>query len=177
MRAFYKRFSVITGFGVLLAVLIVNSVVIRRQLSVQVENQAWVSHTRQVLFQLTTVGLLLSDAETGHRGFLYTGDSQYLAPYDLATQQVDSAIHNVAELTVDNPRQQARILQLRTLAQLKLKELASTISLYRSGDPEAARALVSTNTGLQTMERIRALIAHMQQEEESLDTIRTAAYH
>ena len=176
MRAFYKRFSVITGFGVLLAVLMVNSVVIRRQLQVQVENQAWVSHTKQVLFQLTEVELLLTDAETGQRGFLYTGNPQYLAPYDVATRQVDGEIQKIAELTADNPRQQARIPQLRSLAQQKLKELAGTISLYRSGDADAAHALVLTNSGLQTMGRFRALIAQMQQEEESLYAIRTAAY-
>ena len=176
MRAIYKRFSVITGFGVLLAVLLVNSAVIRRQLAVQVENQGWVSHTKQVLFQLTTVELLLTDAETGQRGFLYTGDPQYLAPYELADKQVDGAVQKVADLTADNPRQQARILQLRSLTQQKLKELAAAISLYRSGDPEAARTLVLTNAGLRTMESIRALIAQMQQQEESLYAIRAAAY-
>ncbi len=176
MRAFYKRFSVITGFGLLLAVLIVNGLVIRRQLKVEVDNQVWVSHTQQVLLQLELVQSLLTDAETGQRGYLYTGESSYLAPYDRAIGQVDAAIQKVAELTADNPRQQARIPQLSSLARQKLKELAGTISLYRSGNPDAAHALVLTNRGLRTMDRVRALIGEMQQEEISLEAIRTAAY-
>ncbi len=176
MRAFYKRFSVITGFGLLLAILIVNSIVIRRQLSVQVENQRWVSHTQEVLLQLGRVESMVTDAENGQRGFLYTGDPQYLAPYDRATGQVDGEIQTIADLTADNPRQQDRIPQLRALAQQKLNELAKTISLYRAGNADAARALVMTNTGLHTMEQFRALIAEMRQEERSLDAVRTAVY-
>jgi PAS domain S-box-containing protein len=176
MRAFYKRFSVVTGFGILLAVLIVNGLVIRRQLNVQVEDQVWVAHTKQVLLQLRLIESLLTDSETGQRGYLYTGNPEYLAPYNLATQQVDTNIQKLAELTGDNPRQQARIPQLRSLSQQKLKELAETISLYRAGNPYAARALVLTDSGARTMERIRELIEEMQQEETSLDGIRIAAY-
>ncbi len=176
MRAFYKRFSVITGFGVLLAILIVNSIVIRRQLGVQVENQRWVSHTQEVLLQLGRVESMVTDAETAQRGFLYTGIQQYLAPYDRATGQVAGEIQKIADLTADNPRQQERIPQLRALAQQKLNELAGTISLYRAGNADGARQLVLTNSGLHTMEQIRALIAEMRQDERSLDTLRTGAY-
>ena len=74
MQTFYKRFSVITGFLLLLVLLAANALVMRRQLGIQLQRQDWVSHTRQVLFQLTSIESLVEDAETGQRGFLYTGD-------------------------------------------------------------------------------------------------------
>jgi len=176
MRTFYKRFSVITGFGLLLAILVINTFVIRRQLTVQVGNQAWAAHAKQVLLQTQLVESLLVDAETGQRGYLYTGEPAYLEPYSRAITQIDGEIQKLAELTTDNPRQQAKIAELRTLAQAKLQELAETLARDRTGDHTGARALVLSNRGLHTMDNIRALIAQMQHEEDSLDALRMQAY-
>jgi PAS domain S-box-containing protein len=176
MQPFYKRFSVITGFLALLLLLAVDGVIIRRQLAVQVDNQSWVGHTQEVLLQLSNTESLLKDAETGQRGFLYTGEAQYLAPYELAIKQVYPAIDRLAELTIDNPREQRRIPELRNLAQRKLGELAKTIELYRSGDTDAARALVLTDRGLLTMEEIRSVISEMQQDETELRAARNETY-
>ncbi len=70
MRLIYKRFSVITGFAILLAVLVINTAVTRRQIAIQDSNQGWVEHTQRVLLEITTVESLLKDAVTGQRGFV-----------------------------------------------------------------------------------------------------------
>jgi PAS domain S-box-containing protein len=176
MRAIYKRFSVIGGFLILLIVLVVNTLITRREVGAQVEEHDWVVHTGQVAFQVRQIGLLLTDAETGQRGFLYTGDPKYLAPYDLAAQQVDAHIQQLVELTRDNPRQRERIALLRNLAHDKLQELALTISLYRSGQPDEARKVVLSNAGLSMMGDIQSLIGQMLQEESSLLAARTESY-
>jgi len=176
MQPFYKRFSVVTGFAALLLLLLVNGLVIRRQLAIQVENQSWMHHTADVLLQLSTTESLLKDAETGQRGYLYTGEPRYLAPYNAAASQVGSEIEKLGELTVDNPFQQARIPQLRQLANQKLQELASTISLYNSGHQDEARSVVLSDRGLVSMNKIRAVVDEMQQEETALETARKDAY-
>ncbi|HEY1730392.1 MAG TPA: CHASE3 domain-containing protein [Terriglobales bacterium] len=176
MQPFYKRFSVITGFAALLLLLLANGLVIRQQLATQVENQSWVRHTAEVLLQLSDTESLLKDAETGQRGYLYTGDPQYLTPYTLAVSQIDKEIDKLAELTGDNPAEQARIAQLRLLANKKLQELSATLALYQSGHPDEAHAGVLTNQGLLTMVNIRALVDAMQAEETSLDATRIEAY-
>ena len=176
MQTRFQRFSVIGGFVMLLAILVADAYITKRQLDQQIETGLWVSHSRQVQLQLSEVESLLKDAETGQRGFLYTGEEQYLDPYKLALTQIGSHINALAELTSDNPRQQSAITDLRTLVQSKLGELASTIALYRSGKQDAARKLVLSDAGLQTMNQIRALIAGMEGEERSLETRRDAAY-
>jgi PAS domain S-box-containing protein len=176
MQNFQRRFSVITGFVLLLVVLIANAFITRRQLGIQIADQEWTAHSRVVLYELAQTESLLKDAETGQRGFLYTGDSKYLAPYSLAAGQVDSHIDNLAQLTADNPKQQVRIPVLRNLAHAKLAELAQTISLYRAGKPEEAKALVVSDAGLLAMNDIRQLVAEMEQEENSLESARSEAY-
>lgn len=176
MQTRLKRFSVIGGFVILLAILVADAYITKRQLDQQIDTGLWVTHTRQVQLQLSEVESLLKDAETGQRGFLYTGEEQYLDPYKLALTQMDSHINSLAQLTSDNPRQQTAVIDLRALVQAKLGELASTIGLYRSGQQDEARKLVLSDAGLLMMNKIRALIVRMDGEESSLATRRDAAY-
>jgi PAS domain S-box-containing protein len=176
MQTRFKRFSVIGGFVILLAILIADAYVTKRQLDQQIETGLWVTHTRQVQLQISEVQSLLKDAETGQRGFLYTGEEQYLAPYNQVVTEIDLHVNALAELTSDNPRQQSAIGDLRVLVRNKLDELASTIALYRSGKQNEARQLVLSDAGLLTMNKIRAVIAGMEGEEDALEAKRSAAY-
>lgn len=168
MKLAYKCFSIILGFAALLTVLVINTAITRRQLAVQNSNQDWVRHTQEVLLELSTVESLLKDAETGQRGFLYTGESQYLAPYDAAVSALDSHLDSLAALTADNPTQKIRISSLRSLSHRKLDELKQTISIYRGGDRNQARALVLAGEGRLTMDSIRDLSEQLRRNENSL---------
>lgn len=176
MRAFIQRFSVITGFSILGALLLLNAFITRRQVQIQVQNAASLEHTHQVLFQLEQTQTLLTDAETGQRGYLYTGDPKYLAPYNRAIEEVDVEIDQIATLTADNPVQVRGVARLRVLAEEKLGELARTIALNQAGKPAEARSIVLSDRGLQVMDSIRTLIDSMGQEETRLDAVRAAAY-
>jgi len=176
MKTSVKRFSVVIGFLALVVVLAVNALVTRYQVGSQVEAHYWVEHTQQVALQLSEIDSLLTQAESGQRGFLYTGNEQYLGSYNRASVEVESDISRLAELTADNPVQQPRIPQLRELTQHKLAELSETVRLYRVGDLDGAKALVQSDDGLLTMQQIRAVLADMRQEEITLETRRTEAY-
>ena len=176
MRIPYKRIGVFVGFSLLLALLIVNATVTRLRLGVQVGAESWVSHSQQVLFDLDQLELLLVDAETGQRGYLYTGDTKYLAPYQDTISKIDPQIDDLAKLTADNPIQQAMIPELRNRAHAKVEEMAQVIALDQSGKPEAARELVLTSTGLLLMDHIRLVIAQMESEETRLESSRVRAY-
>lgn len=176
MQTRFKRFSVVGGFIILLAVLIADAYITKRQLDEQIETGLWVTHSRQVQLELREVETLLEDLETGQRGFLYTGEEQYLTPYNQSLAQIDSHVNALATLTSDNPTQQSAVTNLRDLVRIKLGELASTIALYRSGQQDEARKLVLSNAGLITMNKIRAVIAGMEGEESVLAAKRAAAY-
>jgi PAS domain S-box-containing protein len=177
MQTGYKRASVIIGFGLLLVLLIANAFITKRQLEIQVESQEWVARTRQVLYELAQTESLLKDAETGQRGFLYTGDPKYLTPYTEAASQLQSHLDALARVTADNPSETARILELRDLVQKKTSELAQTIALYNSGKLDQAKTLVVSDVGLHYMDQIRLLIIQMEGEEQSLDLERSARYN
>jgi len=176
MQTVYKRYSVIAGFALLFFLLVFNAIVTRRNLGVQVENQVGMAHSRQVLYELSETESLLKDAETGQRGFLLTGDSRYLTPYNESVEEVMPQIDALAKVTVDRPSQQARVRQIRNLAQEKLTEMAETIALYNGGRPDLAKDRVLSHAGLGYMDQLRLLIVQMEGEEEALDIQRTNRY-
>jgi PAS domain S-box-containing protein len=176
MNALLQRFGIVTGFSALVILLIVNAAVTRKQVAVLVDNQSWVEQSRQVRFTLSQTELLITDAETGQRGYLFTGESGYLGPYESAATQVLPQIDRLAQLTADNPRQQSHVANLRTLAHQKLDELVQTIALYRSGRSAEAKALVLSGRGLLLMTGIRHELEAMQQEESGLEAVRNNAY-
>lgn len=175
MQILTKRFGILTGFAVMMALLLANALVIRKQLATQLANQTWVVHTRRVQFELLKTESLLQDAEIGQRGYLYTNDLKYLAPYEAATSEVAQHLDLLQRLTVDNPLQQVRIVTLRELTIKKLDELANTVAMARAGRTEAAKTLVISDRGLFLMNDIRKVLGEMQSEEDRLDTERTSA--
>jgi PAS domain S-box-containing protein len=176
MNETFQRYSVVTGFSFLIILLVVNAVITRRQVAKVVDNQSWVEQSRQIRLTLSQTELLITDAETGQRGFLFTDEARYLGPYEAAAGQVDSHINRLDELTRNDPAQRAHLADLRNLAHQKLEELAETIALYRTGKRAQARSLVLSDRGLLIMTGIRHEIEVMEQEETSREGERIAAY-
>jgi len=171
-----RRVKIFTAFALLILLFSANAWIIYRQLRVQIANDVWVSHTQSVLFKLNLTESLLKDAETGQRGFLYTGRESYLVPYDSALMQIDQHLAQLGALVADNPAQSARVSELRRLSGLKLNELTRTINLYKSGHPDHAKAIVLSGAGIDLMGQVRALVDRMIQEENGLSSLRTEKY-
>ncbi len=138
------------------------------------ENNDRIRHSHTVIVSLNDLLSTAQDAETGQRGFLLTGDSRYLAPYEQATSAASARIEEVAALTHDNPVQQGHVVQLRRHVNAKLQELADTIRLRRTSGPLAALAVVTTDRGKVEMDAIRSQLDLMRQEEVRLRQIRLA---
>ncbi len=176
MQTFFRQFSTIGGFTLLVLLLIANALFTARRLNVQVASQGWVAHSRQVLAEVQETQSLLLDAETGQRGYLLTGENRYLEPYDNAVTRIDSHIQNLSRLTADNPREQAKVAQLGSLAHQKLDELQETIALARAGHVDQARAVVLSDRGRLLMNETRQVLESMQGDENRLAAMGNAAY-
>jgi PAS domain S-box-containing protein len=172
----YKRFSMLIGFFVLLILLAANTIITRYLLQIQTEDQRWVSHTQEVLAQVAQIRSLIANAELGQRGFVYTGDPSFLGQYDLAVDQLDSNFQQLAQLTIDNSQEQAKISTLRSLVQARMDLLSTTILTFQSGHPGNARQMVVSERGRLLMARINNLMNETVRDESSLKGFRSAAY-
>ncbi|MBG1272082.1 response regulator [Nostoc sp. WHI] len=125
-------------------------------------------HTYQVISQLEDLNLQLTNAETGQRGYIITGEQRYLEPYNAAVNLVDSKVRELERLTADNPKQQQRLDILQPLIANKLAELQQTIDLRQNQSFEASQKVVLTDQGKRLMSEIRKVILAMENEENVL---------
>ncbi|WP_395710477.1 CHASE3 domain-containing protein [Reyranella sp.] len=141
----------------------------------QTNDQEWVRHTANVQARLSHVLVLLLDSETGERGYLVTGDENYLEPYNRAAPNVISEIESIRKLTGDNPSQQTAIATLRDAVTQRLDELRALIELRRAGQTEQVLARLRTDAGKVAMDRAREIVGQMQAEESRLSEERKSA--
>jgi CHASE3 domain sensor protein len=133
-----------------------------------VESFEWVSHTLENQRELATVEARMSEAESGQRGYLLTGQPGFLAPYTVATSEVRTRLLNLRRLLADNPTQLRRLLMVESLSRAKLAELDSRISLERAGKHDLAVSIVRTNHSDSLMTSIRSGLQAMTAEEASV---------
>ncbi len=132
------------------------------------------THTLSATHDFESLLALLTDAETGQRGFLLTGSEDYLAPYQKAVGEFPQLIDSTrAEFGPADTAQAQRLNTVERLATAKFAELKQTIDMRRAGQTEAALDAVRTNQGRVTMESIRNVLAQMIQEEQKLLVVRT----
>ena len=117
--------------------------------------------TYAVIDQLSELISALKDAETGQRGYLLTGDDTYLEPYRLADASIDDALKQLRDSTADDPVQARRLEQAVPLIQSKMAKLKQTIELRRSQGLDAALKVVTTGQGKAYMDKIRQVVAEM----------------
>jgi signal transduction histidine kinase/CHASE3 domain sensor protein len=108
-----------------------------------------------------------TDAETGERGYIITGQEDYLEPYQSAMQNVSRALGELRRLTADDPVQQRRLGLLDPLLAERLAVLKQGIEVRRQGFL-AAQAVVLNGRGKQLHDRIRGAVAEMEATEHAL---------
>lgn len=126
------------------------------------------THTYQVIGEIEALVSLLKDAETGQRGYIITGDAQYLQPYETAVQTINDEINALRILTADDPIQQERLDEVQALVIQRLAVLEQVIETRQQSGLSAAVRLVQQDQGRQLMQDIRRLIAEMKAEENEL---------
>jgi PAS domain S-box-containing protein len=174
MKPTFDKWLVI-GFGLIVALLLVNAGIVYRQTRSLHRDGYWVAHTHEVLGSLDDLFSTVKDAETGQRGFLITGNEKYLKPYEDAVAVVGAKLERLKRLIEDNELQQARIPRLQELIHAKMDELAQTVALRNGPGFEAAQKVVLTDLGKNRMDEIRSLISAIEQDEQSLLRDRQAA--
>ncbi len=104
---------------------------------------------------------LIQDAETSQRGYLLTGEEEFLKSFrrseSLVSLHFKSLLPDFQSIAVSP----VTVGRLDGLIKVKLEELVQTVELKRSGKSEAALAIVITDRGKQAMEEIRQIMVRI----------------
>jgi methyl-accepting chemotaxis protein len=156
------------GFAVAVLTVLLIGISGHRATTELIETNRWVSHTHEVKRTALACLAALTDAETGQRGFLLTGEERFLEPYRVGKDRVESKLAEVRRLTSDNSAQQQRLTALAPLVSGRLATLARVIELRRQRGIDPVLAGGQLGDGKAEMDQIRALIADIDGSESKL---------
>ncbi|WP_295819176.1 ATP-binding protein [uncultured Deinococcus sp.] len=121
------------------------------------------SQTRLIL--ISAMGADIAGMENGERGFVITGDLDFLEPY--TEGRLKFAAHTYALRDLSPPAQQERLSQVQALVTRWFTEAAEPEIAARRTSPTQATALVSRGSGRDILNQARAALDVMQLEENT----------
>ena len=131
-----------------------------------VASNNWVNHSNEVLHEFEQILVSTLNAETGARGFVITGDSNFLNSLSFANTIAIKHLEKVRELTTDNPNQQRNIDQLEKSIKMRFDNLNKIIAIRKIVPVaiaiEKSRQLVSSGEGKKIQDEIRKIINNSQ---------------
>jgi PAS domain S-box-containing protein len=111
------------------------------------ESDYWVDHTREVISSNQTLLLDVRDAEAAERGYIITGDPDYLTPFNAASQDIPHTLTTLHHLLSDNPSQQQRLQKLEILIRQRVSVLRQGVQQRQSAGFAAAQGVVMAGGG------------------------------
>nr|WP_281416947.1 CHASE3 domain-containing protein [Ancylobacter lacus] len=161
------------AFGlVLIASLATGGVILTAQSTVS-QNVGWTVHTYEVLDRVDRMMAAMVDQETGLRGYLITGKDENLEPLRNGESAFAANWKDAKSLTSDNAIQQKRLDAVREHVEAWQRDVSSyAINLMKAGSTEAAREVEYAGKGKAYFDKIRSLVAELNQAEASLLTVR-----
>jgi len=166
MWTFGRRIA--AGFALSFALLLLIGTVAYRGINSLTGTSYAVAHTHLVLEDISNLLGLLTDAETGQRGFLITGDEAYLEPFADGVAGIPSVVKDLRRLTIDNPNQQKRIDEAEPVIADRLSVLRRIIEIRKTTSGEQAAKVMQQGEGKQLMDNLRRILAQMEREERDL---------
>jgi PAS domain S-box-containing protein len=133
-----------------------------------ITTENWISHTHEVIATLESGLAILTDAETSQRGFLLTGDEQFLQDSQKAQARIVGWTEKIRRLTADNPDEQQRLDKLEPLISQRLAMLNDRIKLRQEQGLQAAASSVATREGKRIMDQIWQDVSKMRDAENEL---------
>jgi methyl-accepting chemotaxis protein len=167
--------KVAAGFGLCLLILLAVAALAWQVADHLTDTTEVLMETRQRGRLLRDLRALLVDAETGQRGFLLTGQEEYLTPYTHAAREVRQQFEVLRKALARDLEQRERLRELEPLLTERLRQLDTGVRARRERGLEGAVQFIQNNVGLRTMEDIRRLLSIMQQAEEEHWTERREA--
>ncbi|WP_395020005.1 methyl-accepting chemotaxis protein [Dongia sp.] len=158
------------SFAVLVVLTAVVSTIIYSQVAFVQKSIGWTTHTYVVLGEIDTMVGAMVNQETGVRGYLVSGDTGFLEPYNNGKKQFDASFEKLKHETSDNAEQQARLDAILKLARTWQTDVAEKeIALMGVADThDAARKLEASGAGKASMDGLRAKANEMKDAESGL---------
>jgi signal transduction histidine kinase len=174
------RWKLLGAFGLVLLLATALNLVALRGVMANEESASLVNDTRTVLDLADQALITLIDMETGVRGFLLTGQEEFLGPYESGRAEYQQRLDDLQRATADRPDQARRWREIEARARAWVEEYAEpAVSLRREVNagtrpPTDAARLSSSGAGKAQLDALRQEFLRATAQEEALLVERNA---
>jgi signal transduction histidine kinase len=123
------------------------------------------------------VNLLVTDADSGLRGYFLSGSDTYLGPLRTADRELDGQFQTLQKLLVDNPSQLKNLAQLQKLVRRRVSLMHEALGVYRDGGLQDIIAIARTQEDQTQMDEIRLQVVVMTGEQNDTLAAGGAAFY
>ncbi len=168
MMKYYNRRNIFVGLSILLAFIIFFVLYSYRNMNKAVIESKTVNATLQSLQALEDLMDDMQDMETGQRGYIISGNKDFLDPYYLALNKLAKDTAAVKSLIRLYPDREEIFTQLMKLVRQK-KEIAETnVKIVDTNGKDAANQKVQSGIGNVVMDSIRSVITLLETEDRAV---------
>ena len=138
------RFRLANQYGLLAAALIFLAIGMGVLLGAQrfISDANRVSHTNEVIATIGAIEAQLRDTESAQRGYVLTGDVNYLAAYVRGRDRLPELVEQLQVMVDDNSNQERRALAWRLEIERRVSQMEATLGNYRVGGIAAAQRAI-----------------------------------
>ena len=128
-----------------------------------------VMHTSEVLQRTDELYSSILERETNIRGFVITGDKEFLTYYSQSNIDAELLLTQLQALTMDNAQQQNNIEELRGLINARVRTFDATISyMQEHGDLEGFLDSTRVNNAIVGYQMVKEVVRHINDVENEL---------
>ncbi|MEY2528710.1 MAG: hypothetical protein QOJ05_800, partial [Verrucomicrobiota bacterium] len=127
------------------------------------------SHTLEVMRLSSVIENDIAALETGHRGYLLTGDASYLEPFERRRELIKHRVEELTQLILDSPRQRKRVMKIQEVVQKWLETVAlPQMNARTNGNAVLSGPAVASSDplGNELINQAREILQLLQNEEQ-----------
>jgi signal transduction histidine kinase len=158
-------------------ILVVNAISLLRDLNDLNAANGRQARADRVAAKLQYLNLLVTDAESGMRGYFLSGSDTYLGPMRTAERELDTQFGELKGLLADDPGQSKNLVQLVELVRRRLAQMQQGLEVYRKGGLTDIVAIARAGEDRAHMDEIRLQVVIMAGEQNELLSARGAAFY
>ncbi|QSX05726.1 CHASE3 domain-containing protein [Sedimentibacter sp. zth1] len=130
------------------------------------------THTYKVILNYKSLLESLINAETGQRGYLISGEKEFLEPFDANVEKCRTTLVELKELTSGNQKQQENLNVIEQKSEEFIEILENSISLRKSRYTNAVVENEKKQLGKESMDVLRNVIDNGLKIEQDLLAVR-----
>jgi PAS domain S-box-containing protein len=160
------------GYGFSISILLIVGAISYISLKSMLTSTRAVAHSSEIVQKLERLISAMKDAETGQRGYLLSGQANFLQPYQGAFVEAERLNKELTLLTQDNPVQQRNMNEISQVLRKRLGILQLMVAKKDRGEAITAIDLAAGKAGMDTL---RSAVAKATKDEQLLLKERTTA--